>query len=216
MGNTAALHGETGTMTNSGFLAIWSDVPRERETDYLHWLTREHASERLAVDGFLRMSVHRAQRPDVCRYFIRYELASPDVLTSDAYLERLNAPTPWTQRIMPTLGNFARGGGRLVAEAGRGHGCVLAVIKLDFQTPVSTAGLVERIASSDRIVAARWLETDAVRTNIATREKSMRSGDGSFAGLVLIEGLDEAAVSTAAGAHGLGAPGDLYSHVFHL
>jgi len=203
-------------MTNSGFLAIWSDVTRERETDYLHWLTREHASERLAVDGFHSVSVHRARRPDVCRYFIHYELASPDVLASNAYLERLNAPTPWTQRIMPTLGNFERGGGRMVAHAGRGHGCVLAVIKLGFQTPVSTAGLVERIAGSDRIVAARWLETDAVRTNIATREKSMRSGgDGSFAGLVLIEGLDEPAVAAATGAHGLGTPGDLYSHIFH-
>jgi hypothetical protein len=203
-------------MTNSGFLAIWSDVTREHETDYLHWLTREHASERLAVDGFLGVTVHRAQRPDVRRYFIRYELASPDVLASDAYLERLNAPTPWTQRIMPTLGNFARGGGRMVATAGRGYGCVLAVIKLDLQTPVSAPRLVERIVGSDRIVAARWLETDPARTNIATREKSMRAGDGSFAGLVLIEGLDESAVTAAAGAHGLGAAGDLYSHIFHF
>ena len=62
-------------MTDSGFLAIWSDVTRERETDYLHWLTREHTSERLGVDGFLSVSVYRARRPDVCRYFIHYELA---------------------------------------------------------------------------------------------------------------------------------------------
>ena len=28
----------------AGFLAIWSDVKAEQETDYLHWLTREHAA----------------------------------------------------------------------------------------------------------------------------------------------------------------------------
>jgi hypothetical protein len=39
----------------AGFLAIWSDVKAEQETDYLHWLTREHTSERLDVDGFLRV-----------------------------------------------------------------------------------------------------------------------------------------------------------------
>ena len=200
-------------MSNIGFLAIWSDVTRERETDYLHWLTREHIAERLAVDGFLSVSVYRARRPDAYRYFIHYEFASPDVLASNAYLERLNAPTPWTQRIMPTLGNFARGGGRVIAGTGRGHGCVLAAIKLDFRPLSFDLSLVESIAASDRIVAARWLETDAGRTNIATREKSMRAGDDFFARLVLIEGFDEAAVTAVAEAHGLGSPTDsLFAH----
>ena len=31
---------------------------------------------------------------------------------------RLNAPTPWSQRIMPKLGNFMRGGGIMVALQG--------------------------------------------------------------------------------------------------
>ena len=140
------------------------------------------------------------------RYFIHYELASSDVLASNAYLERLNGPTPWTQRIMPTLGNFARGGGRVIAGTGRGHGCVLAAIKLDFRP----------LSFDLSLVAARWLETDAGRTNIATREKSMRAGDDSFARLVLIEGFDEAAVTAVAEAHGFGSPTDLYSHIFQL
>ena len=36
-----------------GFLAIWSDISQENETDYLHWFSREHAIERLSVPGFL-------------------------------------------------------------------------------------------------------------------------------------------------------------------
>jgi len=45
---------------NQGFLAIWSDVEPAGETDYLHWLTREHVQERLSVPGFraVRIFVH--------------------------------------------------------------------------------------------------------------------------------------------------------------
>ena len=35
-----------------GMLAIWSDVAPEAATDYLHWLTREHAEERGSTPGF--------------------------------------------------------------------------------------------------------------------------------------------------------------------
>jgi hypothetical protein len=200
----------------NGFLAIWSDVPSERETDYVHWLTREHASERLGVAGFLGVRFYRALRRDICRYFIHYRLAGPEVLASAAYLERLNAPTPWSQRIMPILGNFARGGGRVAAEAGQGNGGVLAAIKLDPLPEAARDDKLASIAASDRIVAARLLETDLDRTSIATREKGIRGGDRAFAGLLLIEGLDELAVSTAAARHSFDAAGEFYAEVFQL
>jgi len=76
---------------SDGFLAIWSDVEPEQETDYLHWLMREHTSERLGVDGFQLVRVYRSLQPGIRRYFIRYELRSPGVLGSEAYLARLNA-----------------------------------------------------------------------------------------------------------------------------
>ena len=43
----------------------------------------------------------------------------------------------------------------------------------------------------------RVLQTDTAQASIQTREKSMRSADGSFAGLVLIEALDEPAARNA-------------------
>ncbi len=39
-------------MQGSGFLAIWSDLSPDDETDWAHWMMREHAIERLGVDGF--------------------------------------------------------------------------------------------------------------------------------------------------------------------
>ena len=206
----------SSAMTGSGFLAIWSDVTPEQETDYLHWLTREHTIERLSVDGFLAVRVYRSSLTDVCRYFIHYELRSPEVLGSSAYLARLNAPTPWSQRIMPILGNFVRGGGRVVAKAGRGRGCALAALKLDSLTSIASEALVENVAKGDRIVAAALLETDQEQTSIQTREKRMRERDRSFAGLLLIEGLDEYAVLSAVGHLNLQSFETTYAQVFNL
>ena len=38
-------------MRGAGFLAIWSDVERKNLTDYRHWLTREHTTERVSWCG---------------------------------------------------------------------------------------------------------------------------------------------------------------------
>jgi hypothetical protein len=203
-------------MRGMGFLAIWSDVSPDQETDYLHWLTREHTAERLGVTGFLGVRVYRSLKPDVCRYFIHYQLADADVLGSDAYLARLNAPTPWSQRIMPILGNFARGGGAVLARAGLGEGSTLAAIKLQSVSTASEQGWAEAAIEHDRIVAAELLETDLGQTSIQTRERTMRARDDSFAGLLLIEGLDEGAVSAAVADLIDEAPDDLYRQVFRL
>src|SRR4030095_5441825 len=95
------------------------------------------------------------------------------------------------------LGNFARGGGRVAASAGLGQGGIVAPLRLDASPSVDATTLTSELAQFDRIIAARALLTDIAKTSIKTNEKGMRSNDGSFAALVLIEGLDEAAVRAA-------------------
>ena len=118
-------------MRGAGFLAIWSDVESKDLTDYRHWLTREHTTERVTTKGFLASRVFRLMHSDLNRFFILYELESPEVLDGPAYLARLNAPTPWSQRIMPLLGNFIRGGGVMAARAGRGEGSIVVALRLE-------------------------------------------------------------------------------------
>ena len=118
-------------MRGAGFLAIWSDVEPDNLTDYRHWLTREHTTERVTTKGFLGVRVFRATRADINRFFILYELEAPEVLDGPAYLARLNAPTPWSQRIMPQLGNFMRGGGVMAARAGRGEGATIVALRIE-------------------------------------------------------------------------------------
>ena len=188
----------------------------EQETDYLHWLTREHTSERLSIEGFLGARVYRSLEANVRRYFIRYELQSAGVLGSAPYLARLNAPTPWSQRIMPILGNFIRGGGRVVACAGVGEGAFLAAVRLDDLAHVADPALIAKIVTENRIIAAELLETDAGQSSIQTREKSLREHDRSFAGLLLVDGLDEPSVARSIIGLGLEVTGNLYTQVFRL
>jgi hypothetical protein len=184
-------------MQGEGYLAIWSDLTPQDATDWAHWITREHAAERVGVNGFLACRIFRALGTAVNRYFILYELDDENVVGGAEYLARLNAPTPWSQRIMPRLGNFARGGGRLAASAGLGQGGIVAPLRLDAVPAFDAAALAAELAQLDGIVAARVLLTDMAKTSIKTSEKGMRSNDGSFAALMLIEGLDEAAVRIA-------------------
>jgi hypothetical protein len=210
-------------MRGAGFLAIWSDVERSNLTDYRHWLTREHTTERVTTKGFLAVRVFRADRADIDRFFILYELETPEVLDGPAYLARLNAPTPWSQRIMPQLGNFVRGGGVVTARAGRGEGSTLAALRIE-HLPEAPKRLADDIAALDGIAAVQIGATDLARTSVPTVEKGMRQNEGVFAGLLLIEALDEKSLRNALRRTAEMAPGvigdagdpEIYQGIFAL
>ena len=183
-------------MRGAGFLAIWSDVEQKALTDYRHWLTREHTTERVTTKGFLAVRVFRAERAEPDRFFILYELEAPEVLDGPAYMARLNAPTPWSQRIMPQLGNFIRGGGVMAARAGRGEGATIAALRLE-QLPEAPQALADALVALDGIAAVQIGATDQARTQVPTKEKGMRQQEGFFAGLLIIEALDDASLHGA-------------------
>ena len=210
-------------MRGAGFLAIWSDVEPDNLTDYRHWLTREHTTERVTTKGFLASRVFRATRTDIIRFFILYELEAPEVLDGPAYLARLNAPTPWSQRIMPLLGNFIRGGGVVTTRAGRGEGSVIVALRIG-HLPDVPGRLADEIAALDGIAAVQIGATDLARTSVPTIEKGMRKDEGIFAGLLIIEALDETslrdalerAAELAPGTVGSVADREIYRSIFAL
>lgn len=200
-----------------GFLAIWSDVSDADLTDYLHWLTREHTQERVGIEGFEGVRVFRARLPGVNRFFILYRLADASVMASPGYLERLNAPTPWSRRIMPILGNFARGGGTVTAAAGSGRGAIIAPVLLDGDAIARWRARLADLTACDGVVAARVMEVDQGGTGIRTNERALRSDDRSFAGLLLVEAVDSTMLSAAIGTIGAAAQkAAIYDEVFAL
>lgn len=93
-------------------LAVWLECLPEAEGDFNRWYVEQHLQERVGLPGFLRGRRYQAVRGGP-RCFAFYEAEGVDVFRSPAYLERLNNPTEWTRRVMPTVRNFTRGVYRL-------------------------------------------------------------------------------------------------------
>jgi hypothetical protein len=110
------------TLLGKGALVIWHDPEAEAESDYNEWHSKEHMFERVGIPGFRRgqRGVAISGAP---RYFNLYEVDGFDVLTSPAYLARLNDPTAWTRRIVQVGLDEARPPGEpeLVRQPARGR-----------------------------------------------------------------------------------------------
>ncbi len=93
-------------------LVLWGDVKAgdNEETALNDWWTNEHLPERMSVPGFLRARRYYARTEQLAtsHYLTLYEAASLATLTSPAYMERLNNPTPGTQQYLPILSTMSR------------------------------------------------------------------------------------------------------------
>jgi hypothetical protein len=96
------------------------DIVLEQIAEHDDWHTRQHFPERVGIPGFIRAQRWVSSLPGL-RYFVVYEVSDVDVLSSAPYLERLNNPTPWTSRIMPSFRGMVRGFCKLDSS----HGSVL-------------------------------------------------------------------------------------------
>lgn len=158
-----------------GILSIWNDMDVEHEDFYEQWYMNEHFPERLGVPGFRRGRRYEAVEADRM-YFSFYELDSPDVLFSEAYLARLNAPTAWTQRIMSVV---LKGMFRTVCERLERKGSALGgyVVAARWEVPVAPEpGIAGRIREglADPCVVAVDVWRACERQNAATQESQKR------------------------------------------
>jgi hypothetical protein len=102
-------------------LALWWYVSAQARAELEHWHAHEHFAERLALPGFLRASRWTAAEGGE-GFFVMYELQDHAVLASAPYVARLNAPSPWSTRMMPLHRNMVRAQCQVVHS----HGAVTA------------------------------------------------------------------------------------------
>lgn len=97
------------------------DVVPDGILEHDDWHTHEHLPERLSIPGFVRGTrwVARHGQP---RYFVMYEVDELHTLTSAAYLDRLNHPSPWTSKIMNYYRGMTRGFCTVACSYGVGMG----------------------------------------------------------------------------------------------
>ena len=103
-------------MIGAAALGIWIDVDAGALDDFNAWYREQHIPERLGVPGFLRGRRYEATGGGPA-YFTLYETDDAAVLSSAPYLARLNAPTEWTRRVLPSMRTMIRNAYRLVAAA---------------------------------------------------------------------------------------------------
>lgn len=94
-------------MIGEAALAIWFDVAPDDRAEVDAWYARQHLPERLSVPGFLRGRRY-ASAGGGPGFFTLYETRDVAVLSSPAYLERLNHPTDWTRKVLPRFRGMMR------------------------------------------------------------------------------------------------------------
>ncbi len=165
------------------------DVVPDAVEEHDHWHTQEHLPERLSIPGFLRGTRWVAQDAQP-RYFVMYEVESLDTLTSAAYLERLNKPTPWTTKMMAHYRGMGRG--FCTASQSIGAGIAKAAIFLRFQPEAVRAAAPPGLASTPGINGVHSFEAKVAPP--ATNEQRLRGTDAPFGSALLVTGYEAARV----------------------
>jgi hypothetical protein len=94
---------------NRGLLLTMTEPPPAMEEEFNAWYDDEHLAERLAIPGFRSARRWVADVPaGGGKYLGTYELDSPAVLQSAAYLARFNNQTPWSRRCLSKCVVFRR------------------------------------------------------------------------------------------------------------
>lgn len=171
-----------------GILAIWNDYPADDTAFYERWYMTEHFPERLGVPGFLRGRRYRAIDADRA-YFTAYELTSPDVLFSEAYLARLNDPTAWTARVMQRWSAMVRTVCRRTARDGTAVGGYAVVARFEGHVEIAcgdAARIREQLCDPHVVAVDLWQATSI--QNGPTREAGGRpEPDRTIAAAIIVE-----------------------------
>lgn len=130
-------------------LAMWWDISHSRRSEFEHWHTHEHFRERLRIPGF-RRATRWTSADGGEGIFVMYELDDYDVVASPAYLARLNAPTPWSTRMMPDHRNMVRSQCRVLESRGASTARHALTIRLS-----PAAGSDEQLRDAIRRLAER-------------------------------------------------------------
>ena len=173
----------------SAVLAIWNDCVPGLEEEFERWYLREHLFERLDLPGFRSGRRYEAVE-GVPRFFACYTVDDAGVLSSQAYLDRLNHPTPATQRAMGAFRNMCRTVCEVDATHGRVVGSHLVVWRFAGDPPDRQAlrSLSAALALRDGVAGTQvWVRSDR-QTPVDTEEMRRRGGaDATIAGALVVD-----------------------------
>jgi len=178
------------------------DIAPEAIDEHDRWHTHEHLPERLSIPGFLRGTRWVATSGEP-RYMVLYEVRDLAVLASDAYLARLNNPTPWTQRMMPFYRDMRRGLCSVLGSFGFGQGGSAALIRFACDgTNVERTRhwlleeVLPQVPGTPGLGSVHLLV--GAQAAAMTNEQRLRGADRGVDSALIVTGYDAAAVAACA------------------
>ena len=184
-------------MVTRGALLNWIDVAHADRRQFLEWYQDEHLAERTSTPGFVRGRRFQAEREHAPGEFLTvYDTVDVAVLSSRAYLDRLDSPTELTKRTVPTLRDFRRAAATVTARAGVGTSGVIATFELeaasaaesDVAAWLQSEGIPSAVAGRD-ILSATLYEPDAAATTAKATTAEGRGGTEALGPAVLVAEL---------------------------
>ncbi|ALM84151.1 hypothetical protein [Bordetella sp. N] len=184
-------------------LAMWWDMAPAMKSEFEDWHTHEHFPERLSVPGFLRSSrwTDAHGGPGV---FVIYELDSHGVLSSPAYLARLNDPTPWSRKLMPYHDGMVRSQSHTLITRGDITGRYAVTLRLDLQNPEALADLRDglqdtliRLPEHAGIIGAHLLAHETPAIARTTEQVIRGTPDRTADVVVVLVGYEQAPLHAA-------------------
>jgi len=171
-------------------IAMWWDISSGHRAEFEDWHTHEHFPERMGIPGF-----HRGSRWAAVDggegFFVLYELESHETLSSAGYLARLNAPTPWSMKMMPHHRHMVRSQCRVLESVGGALSRHALTVRL---SPADEGAgrlrtylreLARGLPSRPGVTAGHLLQHQAPRME-ATTEQRIRGGPDPAADWIFI------------------------------
>ena len=174
-------HGDA--LLGAGAVLVWNDIAADGRRQFYEWHDKEHIPERMAIPGFRRG--RRYIRPNHSpEWFTMYEADDIAVVTSPAYLERLNAPTPATQRTLTYFRNTSRAVCRVACSLGSSSGGHMLTMRLfapdgcgDRLCRLAMDDLFPRALDLTGVVACHLYAADDAASHVDTAESRTRVFD---------------------------------------
>ena len=193
-------------LIGQGVMVNWSNVAPEDRHAYYEWHSREHMVGRVAIPGFRRGRRYigaQASRD----FLVCYEVENIGVLTSQAYLDKANAPSELTRRTTPVVKDAARALARVKHTLGIGTGGCALTLRFDAK-PGEEARLEQHLVSEalpplgdiPEITGAHFCLADMEASTIVPAERKGRPTTVPR-WIVIVEGVTLEAVNAACDAH---------------
>jgi hypothetical protein len=185
----------SGVMLGRAAVAMWWDIAAEMESEFEHWHSIEHMPERLSIPGFRRGT--RWKSNGGSSYFVLYEARSFVTISSGPYLERLNNPTPWSQKLVPQHRNMVRSLCRVRWSSGAFISRALLTVRITCRprraqnlTQALGREVLPALAKKPQVVGAHLLESVSPPGNALTTEQKIRGGDATADRVILVSSYD--------------------------